>query len=202
MENKLNQRIDFTLNLLNELKSINEQLTHVFAQIEKSSDAFHESILNKYRDDIENDFKKYKTNIETIKQLNLEITSKINTWYEFTKDDHEIKKLSFPIKFYFHQRKLKKDIKRINKQIYDITIENRFVKEQLINWERDIEIKALQELKLGTDFQTYEQLIQKKNNAISDLKHIIPTLPVTCPIKVDSDRVDAFIQKHLKAPAQ
>ncbi|WHH61077.1 hypothetical protein [Petroclostridium sp. X23] len=201
MENTINQRIDLTLNLLNDLKSINEQLTYVFTQIEKSSDTFHESILNKYRNDIENDLKKYKTNIKTIKQLNLEITSKINTWYEFTKDDHEMKKLSFPIKFYFHQRKLKKDIKRINKQIYDITIENRFVKEQLINWERDIEIKALHELKLGTDYRTYEQLVQKKNNVISDLKYIIPTLPVTCPIKIDPDRVDTFIQQHLKAPA-
>jgi len=191
------ERILLVKSLLTNLKTTYENLNTLAADMENFSEAFYQSFFKENKDSILQEINKYKTNIERIKSLNSVKTSKINDWYSFAKNKMEIKKILFPVKFHIKQIKLKKEIKNINQQIYNLTIENRLIKDNLTNWEHELEAKAIGEIKKNNKYQKYGQLLEQKKEYISALHYLLPTISTLNSVKLDLNNTDQFIKKYL-----
>jgi len=193
-DDSLQRRIDFLINLLAELKILYEQSNNKFVDIENSSANLYESIFHEYKGSIQHEVDKYEANVKEIAQLNYQIIERINQWYGFSKDHKEMKRLFFPVRFYLNKLKLRKQIKKANQEINRITVENRFIKEKLVDWEYELEDKALQQIKQSEHFEKYLLLLEKKNDLISDFEYLLSTLPVTYPINLDIKDIDNFVE--------
>jgi hypothetical protein len=147
---------------------------------------------------VQEDIDNYKKNIEEIKKLRSELTGEINAWYGFIKNTTEIKKLSFPLKFLIKRKMLKNSLKRVNDSIAKITIENRFIKENLAIWEHKLEHECIEEIKDGLSYSNYDLLAKKKSALIDELKYILPTIPGICPIEVEIEKIDRLIEELKK----
>jgi vacuolar-type H+-ATPase subunit E/Vma4 len=196
LEQCLEKRIDFALDLLRELKDLSEELTQGFDRIEKNSLNLYNAVFEQEKRCIQDEIENYQRNAQKINRLNQEIITTINSWYDFSKDPREIKKLFFPVRFWSIRRKLKKRIKSINEEIGRMEMENRFIKEKIAAWEHELEQKALFQIKQGEHYQEYLRMMERKAHLISDLKYLLATLPLTYPVTVDIKNMDSFI-KHL-----
>jgi len=177
-------RTEFSKTLLLNLKDTYEEINKVTEEISKISSNFLKQYYIDNNEAITKEINKLKENIDKIKQYNYQVTEDINKWYQFTNSSTEIRKLSFPIKFYWKRLKLSKKINRINKYIYRISIENRLIKEGLKKIERSIESSTLQHIKNSGIYKEYEELLRIKETSLSDLKYLLPTLP-SSPKKID-----------------
>ncbi|MCX7923397.1 MAG: hypothetical protein N3B21_15510 [Clostridia bacterium] len=200
-EDSLLQRTNFIIELLSDLKDVQSQLINTSSDIEKRSGAFYEKTFYETKNSIQAEIDRYKSNIEKIKQLNYDITAKINNWYEFSSSTEESQRITYPIRFHFKKSELKKSIKSMNEAISNLVIENRFIKEKIINWEHQLEIEAIMQIKQGNSFHQYEGLLNKKSMLISELKYLIPTVPDLCPIELDLSNLDQTIAQLSKIPA-
>lgn len=131
--------------------------------------------------------------------MNLNATEIINQWYDFIKDSNEIKKVSFPVKLYLKKKKVKDSITKINKEISNLLIENRFIREKIINWEQELSVKALQKIKTGDEFDRYDGLIRKKDYLISELKYLLATFPDMKSLEFSIEDIDQVIDKLNKS---
>lgn len=194
-------RTTFVISLLNNLKNIHEELKALSSDIENCSVSSYDSLFKESKIEVENDINNYKSNIQKMKQFNINVTTILNEWYSFIKDTNEIKKVLFPIKIFFKKRAFKKTIDKMNLQILDISVENRFIREKIINWEQDISVKALQEIKKGDEFHEYEELCKKKDQLISELTYLLSTIPDFEPIEFDLENIDKILEELSKIAA-
>lgn len=199
--NALKIRMDFVVELLNNLKDINLQLSQVVNNMETGSASFFEQFLVENKIGVQDEIKKYKLNIERIKQLNTEIVVKINSWYDFLKQPCKIKKISFPITFYIRRKKLRKDLKEMNSQISSLIIDNRFIKEHLTAWEHEFMCNAIDSLKQGDNYKSYEDLSTKRKMILSEIKYLLESYPQILQIELDLSEINDFIEKISKLAA-
>lgn len=200
-DSNLQKRTTLVLSLLNNLKDVYEELKELSSGIENDSDNFFERLFNSSKIEIQGDIEAYKANIGKMKELNLGVTEKINQWYDFIKDSNEIKKVTFPIKLYFQKKNLKNVIAKMNKELSEISIENRFIREKIVNWEQELGVRALQEIKTGDGFSKYEDLIRKKDHLVSELRYLLATIPDIESLEFDLESIDKIIDKFLKIAA-
>ena len=202
MYNEINERrMDIAITLLSQLKSVHRELSDISSDIEKYYGSFYEQYFQCHKKEIQIEIDKYNENIIKIKESNYTITEKINAWYDFIKDPVQMKKLSFPITFFRNAQKLKRDIKAINNEIYRLTIENRLIVEKLTNWEQQLEVEVIKEIKQGEDFVRYDELKKMKNLIIKELQYILPTVCARFPLELDVANVDKLMQKLKKVNA-
>lgn len=161
-DSNMQKRSAFVLSLLNELNDVYKELKKLSSGIESNSDNFYESIFNSSKVEIQGDIDSFKSNLEKMKEINMNITAKLNEWYDFIKDSSEIRKVTFPIKMYFMKKDLKNSITKMNAEISNLSIENRFIREKIINWEQELSVKALHEIRNGQEFNSYEDLVRKR----------------------------------------
>ncbi|NLD49597.1 MAG: hypothetical protein GX660_20815 [Clostridiaceae bacterium] len=197
----IKSRTTFVISLLNNLKDIYEELKELSSDIENCSESFYENLFKSSRVEVENDIENYKNNIQKMKQLNINVTTKINEWYSFIKDTNEIRKVTFPIKLYFRKKAFKKTIDKMNSEILDLSVENRFIREKIINWEQELSVRALQEMKKGDEFSKYEELNRKKDHLVSELTYLLATIPDLESAEFDMNNIDTIIDKLLKIAA-
>ncbi len=200
-DSNIQRRSEFVLTLLNELSDIHKQLKCLSSGIEGNSDAFYEKIFNSSKFEIESDIESFKANLERMKEINMNITTKLNEWYDFIKDSSEIKKVTFPFKMHFMKKNLKNIITKLNEEISSLSIENRFIREKIINWEQELSVRALHQIREGSEFHSYEELVRKKDSIIFELKYLLPTIPGIIPIEFDLNNIDKIIDKLLKIVA-
>ncbi len=200
-DSNIQRRSEFVLSLLNELSDIHKQLKSLSSGIEGNSDAFYEKIFNSSKFEIESDIESFKANLDKMKEINMNITAKLNEWYDFIKDSAEIKKVTFPFKMHFMKKSLKNTITKLNEEISSLSIENRFIREKIINWEQELSVRALHQIREGEEFHNYEELVRKKDNIILELKYLLPTIPGIIPIEFDLNNIDKIIDKLLKIVA-
>ncbi|WP_010247558.1 hypothetical protein [Acetivibrio cellulolyticus] len=200
-DSNMQKRSAFVLSLLNELNDVYKELKKLSSGIESNSDNFYESIFNSSKVEIQGDIDSFKSNLEKMKEINMNITAKLNEWYDFIKDSSEIRKVTFPIKMYFMKKDLKNSITKMNAEISNLSIENRFIREKIINWEQELSVKALHEIRNGQEFNSYEDLVRKKDNLIIELKYLLATIPDLAPVEFDLDNIDRIIDKLLKIAA-
>lgn len=200
-DSNIKNRTTFVISLLNNLKEVYEELKELSSDIENCSESFYENMFKASRAEIENDIENYKNNIQKMKQLNIDVTSKVNEWYTFIKDTNEIRKISFPIKLYFRKKSFKKTIDKMNSEILDLSVENRFIREKIINWEQELSVRALQEMKKGAEYNKYEELSKKKDYLVSELTYLLATIPDLESVEFDLSSIDTIIDKLLKIAA-
>lgn len=174
--------------LLEDIKNICVSLQNMTSRIESETQCLYETLYNNTKGDIQEDIDKYKSNLQTVKMFSSEITTRMNKWYEFTASSNELGKLLFPARYHLKRRKLQSFIKNINNQIYDISVENRIIKERLTNWEHELEITTIQQIRLGNDYRDFTVLSAKKDELLSSLKYLLPTIQDACPVIIDTRR--------------
>lgn len=184
-DNNLSRRMDLAVELISQLEDIYGGLVKASSDMEKHSGSFYKQLFDENKKDIRDQTDKFKENLEKIKQFNYEITEKINSWYDFVKSPEEIKRITFPLKLFFKKKNMRNSIEKINKAIANLTIENRFIKEQLVQWEHELELKAVQLIKQGDGYEKYQQQLIKKDEIQSELKYLLPTIPGICPVDLD-----------------
>ncbi len=196
--NILSERAAYAAELLNCLKDTCSKLNETSSEIENCTGKSYEESFRRNISSVQEDIDNYKKNIEEIKKLRSELTGEINAWYGFIKNTTEIKKLSFPLKFLIKRKMLKNSLKRVNDSIAKITIENRFIKENLAIWEHKLEHECIEEIKDGLSYSNYDLLAKKKSALIDELKYILPTIPGICPIEVEIEKIDRLIEELKK----
>ena len=194
MENRnMSRRRELTLELLSELQNIYAQLELASSGIQKNSDVFYEAAFSEKKEELDSIMGNYNKNIGRIRDINNEITSSINSWYEFFKDEKRIGKLTFPIAYFFKKRSLTKKILRLNEEISSLTINNRFIKENLTALEDQLEIKAVSLAKSGGNYLEFEKILLQQKSIENELKYLIPTIPGLCPADISSTGIHRLI---------
>ncbi len=195
LENNLKKRTIFLVELLTELKNISIHIEKQCAEIKKNSKEFYRSYIFKNKIQIQDKIDQYKINNENIISLNIEITKKTNLWYEFIKNPDETKKVFLPVRFYFKKVRLGKYIKNANEKISRLAIENRFIKENISEWEHKQSISAELLIKQGKDYLLYTQLIERQETLISDIRYILPSISGICPVELSLDSIGELIER-------
>lgn len=192
------ERSELALELLLELQEVLKGLSEIALDMEKNSDTFYKEYFNNNLHLVQSDIDNYNSNSDRIKNLKLEVTALVNDWFSFKKDTNETKKLTFPIKLYLRKKQLKNKVKELNESISNTNIENRFIKEKLISWEHELGIECVKAMKSGEDFGQYEKLLKIKKELIDELKYILPTIPEICPLELDLQNIEKFIEEFRK----
>ena len=197
-EENVQRRLYLLIEMLSELKTIFNQLETVSKDIEKYSEESVQRLFRDNKPDIQGELDRYKLNMDKVQQLNCEITSKINSWYKFVKDECSVRKVTFPISFIAKKTGLNKSIKSINEAISSLAIENRFLRENITIWEHNLELKAVRQIRQGHDYEVYDELVNTKDRLIAELRYLIPTIPGLCPIEINILNIDSEIKRLSK----
>lgn len=192
---KVSQRKEMAVKLLSELKSLYEQLSVVASDAEKNSEVFFEQAFKDEQDKLLSVMDNYKSNVDRIRSIHNEITESVNSWYEFIKDEKQIGKITFPIKFFLTKRSLNKKINNLNEEISSITINNRFLKENLTMLEHQLKVKAVSLAKAGDNYLEYERILLSQKSIITELNYLLPTIPGTCPADITSSGIDKLLEE-------
>jgi hypothetical protein len=188
-------RIILLKELLSEYQSLYLQISETTSDIKKASCSIYEETMQEYNSEILTEIEKYRKNIERMKAVYFESTAKINAWYEFTKNIKELERLSYPIKYHLKKKSLYKSMKKMNEELSNIVIENRFIKEQLTILEHKLEIKAMEKIKSDDCYINYENMIQKMDSLMAELKYIIPSIPGLCPVDISISEINTLPAK-------
>jgi hypothetical protein len=194
-ESDIRNRILLLRNMLIEIKATYAQIELLASELASLSDYYYSEARKESSIAINTEISKYNDNIERIRTINFDITSRTNLWYEFTKNKTELSKPLYPIAYMFKERELKKFISNMNEEISSVTIENRFIKEKLTLLEHQVEITALNKIKNDAVFASYEQQKTKIENMIEELKYLLPTIPGFCPITISIPEIDVLLDK-------
>jgi hypothetical protein len=194
-ENNGSRRILLTMEILTSLGEVFDKIRQSSTQMEEMSESFYREVYGQNRHEVQADIEKYKQNVQRIKQLNMEMTAKINAWYHFAKNPENNRKLSFPLQFHLKRKELQKTIKKCNEDVYNLTLENRFCKDQLASWEHELGSRAIQKFKQGKEYSQYGKLLAEKEVLLVELKYLLPTLPGICPIELDSSSLGILKEK-------
>jgi len=194
----MDRRLSLLRELLLETKESDKQLEYSIIEIEKLSEEYYQKAFTECHEEIQEEIRKYIKNSSRINNINCEITTKVNLWYDFMKDSEEMSKLTFPVLYFFRKRKLHKSLKSLNDEISSITIDNRFIKEKLTLMEHQLEIKAIQKIKEDKNYSDYERLLQKKELLSAELTYLLATIPGMCPASIDNCGLNELYEKLLK----
>ena len=188
------KRASLAAELLLCLKDTCTQLEQTSARIANHSNSFFEEMFKANLHDIRAEIDMYNSNIEKVKQLGFKATAEINSWYDFIKDENQMKRLSYPVRLYFKRKGIAKCLKSINKSVSDIIIENRFIRERLSVWEQELKSKAIEQHYSGADCKSYELLLSQKDGIISELLYLLPTIPGVCPAEINYGSLDTLVE--------
>ena len=159
-----------------ELKKVNELIDGKSSLLAFIPDDFMQKIHYENRDEIDKRVNTYNDSIKRVQVLNNELTKSINDWFSFTKDEKELKKIFFPIRFMVRKKKIKKRYAEIKDEISSIVISHRFMKDEIVSLEKLLEEKAIVKLKQGKEFEEYSQLLELKNRLLDELMYLLPTV--------------------------
>lgn len=189
----ISRRKELALTLLTALKNFNGQIDTAASEVEKNSGVFYEQAFKEQQDELLSVLDNYHKNVDKIRAIYDEITESINSWYEFIKDEKQTGKITFPITFLFKRHSLKKKITNLNEEISHITINNRFIKENLKLLEHKLNIKAVCLAKAGGNYLEYETTLLNQKSIIAELKYLLPTIPGICPTDIRAKGINKLI---------
>lgn len=192
---KVSRRKELAVILLSALKDLYEQLDATASDVEKNSCAFYEQAFKEEQDMLLSVMDSYHKNVDRIRAIYNEITESINSWYEFIKDEKQTGKITFPIAFFYNKRSLNKKIIKLNEEISSITINNRFIKENLTILEHQLKVKAVSLAKAGDNYLEYERVLLNQKSITAELRYLLPTIPGVCPTDISSTGIDNLLTK-------
>ena len=191
--NVLLMRKELVIRLLKELKDNYRKIDEAAAYASSDSSGCYDRAVDEMKDELQSIVDEYNMNIDRIREINNEITASVNGWYDFLKDRETTSKLSFPLTFNIRRKKLNKEIDSLNKQITELTINNRFLKEKLTAARLKLEIRAVDLAYKGEGYNEYEKLMQKNKDLAAELKYLLPTIPGLCPADITASGIDTTI---------
>lgn len=189
----LPRRKELAVTLLSELKNVYGQLESGSSEVEKTSGDFYEEAFKEKQEELLSVMADYHKNVNRAREINNEITASINFWYEFIKDDNKTGKITFPISYFRRKRSLNKKITGLNEDVSSITINNRFIKENLTMLEHQLEMKAVSLAKSGGNYLEFEKTLLKQKSIVTELKYLLPTIPGLCPADISSTGIDKLL---------
>lgn len=188
MENKLEENIQRRLILIDKLakniKEINTALIDYVSDIENLSHDLFIKLLHENNNSVRTDSDTFRLNLNRVRQMNGQATSQINGLFSLMKDDSEMKKIGFPLKFHTKKRELAVQIKKLNETIASIIVENRFIKEQLSIRKNEYEKDIIKQVNRSGKFEAYQQILNKKKKLMSDLEYLLTSVKHLFPDKV------------------
>lgn len=202
--NILFRRKELAIRLLKELKDNYHKIDAAASYASSSSSGCYDEAVDEMKDELQSILDEYNKNIDRIRKINNEITASVNSWYDFLKDRETASMLTFPLVFHSRRKKLNKEIDSLNKQISDLTISNRFLKEKMTAARLKLEIRAVNLAYKGDGYNEYEKLVQKNKDIGVELKYLLPTIPGICPADITSAGIDTTIsatEKILQPPS-
>jgi hypothetical protein len=195
MDIQLQKRCEFVISLLIKLKDINKDLIQLGSAIESCTEDYYRKVFEENRHEIQKEVSTHNNNCEKVSFTYNEIISKINEWYNFVRNQDEIRRVTFPIKFINKKRKLKSFISNANDDISGKTIENRFIREHLSSRYHEIELMAIQLINEGKDYKCYLQFKKAKEELVSELKYLLPTVSDSHHIEIDLSAPEKLIEE-------
>jgi len=190
---KVSRRKELAVILLSELKDLYEQLAAVASDAGKNSAVYFEQAFKDEQEKLLSVMDNYQRNIDRIRAIYNEITESVNSWYEFIKDEKQTGKITFPIAFFYKKRSLNKKIIKLNEEISSITINNRFIKENLTMLEHQLKVKAVSLAKAGDNYLEYERILLNQKLITAELNYLLPTIPGVCPADISSAGIDKLL---------
>ena len=179
MENiNLQRRKELATALLADLEDTSRLLREAASAIENESGTYYDAAFRERQEELQLEMKGHRKNSERVREINAGITASINSWYGFIKNENEMGKLLFPLIYHLRKRSLYKSIGKLNEEISDIVIKNRFIKEKLTILEHQLEIKAMSLARSGVNYQYYEKLQQKQSSLSAELRYLLPSIKV------------------------
>ncbi len=189
----LSRRKELALKLLKELKDDYRGIDNSADLAAMNSICCYDQAVDEMKTELQSILDEYNKNIEMIREINKKITSAVNNWYDYLKNDKYSSMLVFPLVFYFKKKNLYKEIESLNKQISEITINNRFLKEKLTSAVLELETRAVCLAHKGESYNEYEKLIQRRKNIESELKYLLPIISGFCPADITLKGIDSTI---------
>lgn len=194
----LSRRNELALRLLMELRDNYAGIDNAASSASHNSIDCYDQAVDEMKEELQSILDEYHKNIDMIREINNEITSSVNSWYDYQKDEKASSMLTFPIMFNVRKRKLYKKIESLNRQISEITINNRFLKEKMAAAGLKLETRAACLAHKGESYDEYEKLMQRKKDIEDELKYLLPTIPGLCPADITSKHIDTTIKSAEK----
>lgn len=192
-KSNVSRRKELVVILLSALKNVYGRLDAAASEVEKTSGVFYEQAFKEKQEELLSVMDNYHKNVDRIRAIYNEITESINSWYEFIKDEKQTGKIIFPIAFFYKKHSLNKKIAKLNEEISSITINNRFIKENLTMLEHQLEVKAVSLAKSGGNYLEYEKILLNQKSIAAELKYLLPTIPGICPTDISSTGIDKLL---------
>lgn len=189
------KRSALAIEMLHELKQVCSELENFNSEMDDYSKNSYEKIFTQKKYDVQHKIDNFWGNVKRVEELNNKITSLINDWFEFSKNKKNMASPFYPIRFNVNKNKVKRDIKKANAEILDISVENRFIKEHLNDWEHDLKKDSVGNIKSGKFYKEYETLINEKNYLLDELMSFLPTIEGLSPLEIDLSNIDEAINK-------
>ncbi len=189
----LSRRMELALLLLGELKNNYIGIENAANCTAANSRAFFEEALSEMKEKLQSITDNYHKNIKRIREINDQITLSVNGWYAFVKDEQKRVSLMFPLLFFIKKKRLSRKISMLNKEISEITIQNRFIKEKYAAKELELRIRADSLARSGDQYRHYEKLLQKQRDLEAELKYLLPTIPGIYSVDISKDGINSTI---------
>lgn len=191
--NVLSRRTELALMLLRNLKENYHKIDITAANASAGSMDCFDKAVDEMKDELRSILDEYNKNVDMIREINNKITSSVNDWHNFLKDKETASMLTFPLTFHVRRKKLSKEIEAMNRQIYELSISNRFLKEKLTAARLKLEARAISIAHSEESYMEYEKLLQTKKDLETELKYLLPTIPGLCPADVTIKGIDTAI---------
>ncbi len=182
---RTSQRIEFITELFRSLFEIQQELGELKDEIEKACRNVYMQTYNNKLSELDESQVRFEANLEKIQNLNNQAIQTINEWHQWSNDTDNRSSILYPAKYLVRKKKVEKKVSRINRDIVQITIDNRLIQERLDSWE--IEVKRLAEIQINESdpFRRLNELLLEKKKILLDLEYLFSTMPEICPIEVD-----------------
>ncbi len=179
------QRLELVTDMLKFLFEIQEKLSELKGQIETTCRSIYMQTYDNKLCELDESRVRLETNLQKIQNLNNKAIHFINEWHQWSNNNANRCSIAFPVKYLLKKKKVEKSVSRINREIVQITIDNRLIQERLASWE--IEVKRLAEIQINESdpFRMLNELLFEKKKVILDLEYLLSTMPEVCPIEID-----------------
>jgi hypothetical protein len=180
--------------LLMQLRDVRNHINKITEDLGDSSKTFLGKVYEDHSAKIQEKVNLFNQNVEAVKNINLEITSTVNEWYKFVKDERELSRFLFPIRFHIKRKTVMSKTRELKQEITSLGIKNRIIREDIQHLESTLEFEATQRLKKDVQYADYLSHLKTKSVLIEDLKYLLPTL-TGMPVKdLHLDRLDEAIK--------
>lgn len=189
------RRRALAVELLSQLKNVGDHLRRITDDLGDSSQEYLNKVYEDHSGKIKEKVDQFNQNVEKVKNLNVGITSSINEWYQFTKNEKELSSLFFPLRLYFMRKRIKSKIKEHKAEITNIGIKNRLIVEDIQRLESNLEYEASARLKKDVRYQDYVAHLETKARLIEEIRYLIPTIPGLSIKEIQLDRLNEAIEQ-------